>query len=224
MDKYRNEMVDKGASAINMLAHRYGMDCRRLTWNPNYKGIDDWQLTLKRKSQQKEGETTDLHTNGTEQHFRVYQLDFEDDHQTKKFAFEGIDALHKAGYEQPPASEYRLIHDGCIVCGSDESDDLRLERIFKKYNDTLPHDYRGRSISPSDVVELYDEEKRRYFYRDHDSFCSVKFSPFLAKPMNIGCPGNVFARGINCRGHLSDIQTQRSSLCVFGIRLRLRIA
>lgn len=186
MDKYRNEMVDKGASAINMLAHRYGMDCRRLTWNPNYKGIDDWQLALKRKSQQKEGETTDLQTNGTEQHFRVYQLDFEDDHQTKKFAFEGIDALHKAGYEQPPASEYRLIHDGCIVCGSDDSDDLRLERIFIKYNDTLPHNYRGRSISPSDVVELYDEEKRRYFYRDRDSFCSVKFSPFLAKPMNIG--------------------------------------
>ena len=49
-------MVDKGASAIRQLANKYGMDCRRLTWNPNYKGIDDWQLALRRKSQKKERE------------------------------------------------------------------------------------------------------------------------------------------------------------------------
>lgn len=27
---------------------------RRLTWNPNYKGIDDWQLALHRKNKTKE--------------------------------------------------------------------------------------------------------------------------------------------------------------------------
>lgn len=26
------------------------MDCRRLTWNPNYKGIDDWQLALRKEN------------------------------------------------------------------------------------------------------------------------------------------------------------------------------
>ena len=52
MDKYKNEMVDKGASAIHQLANKYGMDCRRLTWNPNYKGIDDWQLALRRRDRQ----------------------------------------------------------------------------------------------------------------------------------------------------------------------------
>ena len=51
MDKYSNEMVEKGASKIYALAVRHGMRCRRLTWNPNYKGIDDWQLALRRKEQ-----------------------------------------------------------------------------------------------------------------------------------------------------------------------------
>ena len=51
MDKYSNEMVGKGASKIYALAARHGMRCRRLTWNPNYKGIDDWQLALRRKKQ-----------------------------------------------------------------------------------------------------------------------------------------------------------------------------
>ena len=36
MDKYSNEMVEKGASKIYALAARHGMRCRRLTWNPNY--------------------------------------------------------------------------------------------------------------------------------------------------------------------------------------------
>ena len=43
-----NEMVGKGASKIYALASKHGMRCRRLTWNPNYKGIDDWQLALRR--------------------------------------------------------------------------------------------------------------------------------------------------------------------------------
>lgn len=242
MDKYKNEMVDKGASAIRQLANKYGMDCKRLTWNPNYKGIDDWQLALRRKSQKKEreqmtfrdrfmhglcdfeeldDEITTWHessehaktlpdylglsdeeyamcaendsvlqkhllTRRTHQYFRIYQLDFDDDHQTKKFAFDGIDALRKAGYEQPPAAEYRLVCDDYIPCDMTESDVKRLDFLFLRYNDTLPENYHGRSISPSNVVELYDEEKRRYYYRDRDSFCPVKFSPFLAKPMKQG--------------------------------------
>lgn len=53
MDKYRNAMVDKGASKIYLMARKYGLNCRRLTWNPNYKGMDDWQLALRRKRQKR---------------------------------------------------------------------------------------------------------------------------------------------------------------------------
>ena len=60
MDKYSNEMIAKGSSKIYLLARQYGMECRRLTWNPNYKGIDDWQLALRKEKQQKEGEKKNL--------------------------------------------------------------------------------------------------------------------------------------------------------------------
>ena len=39
------------------MAKRHGMDCRPLTWNPNYKGIDDWQLALRKKERQEKEDT-----------------------------------------------------------------------------------------------------------------------------------------------------------------------
>lgn len=54
MDKYRNEAACKGALKLHELARKYGMVCRGLNWNPNYKGVDDWQLALKRNAYAKE--------------------------------------------------------------------------------------------------------------------------------------------------------------------------
>lgn len=54
MDKYSNEMIAKGSSKIYQIARKHGMDCRRLTWNPNHKGIDDWQLALRKEKLEKE--------------------------------------------------------------------------------------------------------------------------------------------------------------------------
>lgn len=240
MDKYRNVMVDKGASKIYLMARQNGLECRRLTWNPNYKGIDDWQLALKRKETRKKGRPMNFkeqylcglcafdyiedcieewheraengaglveHLGLTEQEyaawlkcgddgalkaaldmqrqsqrFRIYQLDFVEGQGTKAFAFGGIQSLHKAGYEQPPAAEYRLVHDGEILCGQDFDDVRRLKLIAAKYSGDLPEDYAGRSVSPSNVIELWDDAGRRYFYCDEgDKFCPVKFSPMLAK-------------------------------------------
>lgn len=68
------------------------------------------------------------------QRFRVYQLDLEHG-ETRAFAFGGIDALHKAGFQQPPAAEYTLVYDGELTCpvGQDERD--ILERIFARYSE-----------------------------------------------------------------------------------------
>lgn len=237
MDKYRNAQVDKGVSQIYLLAQKCGLQFRRLTWNPNYKGIDDWQLPLKRKQSGKEdcrmnfkhrfiyglcgfdaiddeieawhesaehSGTLEEHLGFTaeeyasflkedeesllqyllslqkQQRFRIYQLDFSDG-KTKKFAFEGLKGLQKAGYEQPPASEYALVSVDVLLCCREDSEQTCLKLFFDRYNGKLPDSYLGRSIAPSDVVELYDGSERKYFYRDKNSFCPVKFSPMLAK-------------------------------------------
>ena len=76
-----------------------------------------------------------------------------------------------------------LIHDGMLHCEETASDTGRLTHIAELFGDALPKDYRGRSVAPSDVIELYDDTGRRYFYRDTDGFCPVKFSPMLAKKL-----------------------------------------
>lgn len=200
MDKYSNEMIAKGSSKIYLLARQHGMECRRLTWNPNYKGIDDWQLALRKEKQQKEGGDQNLQKDrvffrqegegipeekpGFSSHgcrFRIYQLLFDEGRETIPFAFKGIQDLHKAGYEQPPASDYRLVCDSELACPGEWKDMEILEQISAHYGNHVPEGYKGRPLASSDVVELDDETGRRYFYIDGRTFEPVRFSPFLAK-------------------------------------------
>ena len=240
MDKYRNVHVEKGASKIYLMARKHGLQCRRLTWNPNYKGLDDWQLALRKDAAkgpktmtfrerylhgvcevseidacverwhktQPDGVSLQAYLGLLDEEYhaflqpggnarlaallnaqrkqigcRIYQLEFTDTEKTKPFAFSGIDALHKAGFQQPPASEYRLVRDEILFCPKDEPDLAVLERVFDHYNGKLPADYPGRCVAPSDVLELYDAEKRRYYYRDMKQFVPVAFSPLLARPI-----------------------------------------
>lgn len=242
MDKYRNAMVDQGVSKIYLMAKQHGLKCRRLTWNPNYKGMDDWQLAVRR--QQNNEVKENQHMNFKEQYlwglctleqidafvehwhqlpadgtgltdylgltqqeylsflqedvtmplqklldaqrrcqeYRVYQLDFENG-KTIPFAFSGISALQKAGFEQPPAAEYRLMYEGKQYCPMDADTNTVLEQIYVHLNDKFPADYHGRSLTASDVIELRENGSRTYFYCDTVGFVPVKFSPMLAKPM-----------------------------------------
>ena len=242
MDKYRNEGVSRGAAEILRLARKNGLACRRLNWNPNYKGIDDWQLAIRRKQIEKKGcdnmNFKEMYLNGmcpfeyidgcaeqwrnkpdskvsardflgltyeeyqmylqTDptvslkeyldsqrrlQHYRIYQLELNNG-KTVPFAFAGIKKMQENGYEQPPASLYRLVYDGTIFCPVEQSERDVLERIFIRYSDVLPEDFPGRNVALSDVIELYGDHGRAYFYCDVNGFPGVKFSPMLSKPLH----------------------------------------
>lgn len=241
MDKYRNPGVNRGAAAVYRLARKNGMVCRRLNWNPNYKGIDDWQLAVRRKQIEKKECTNmnfkemylngmcpfdyiegcaeqwrnrpDIEVSAEEflgltyeeyqmylqmipgaslkecldgqrrcQHYRIYQLDLGGG-KTVPFAFAGIRKMRESGYEQPPAALYRLAYDGEIFCPVEQSEHDILERIFTRYSDTLPEGSKGRNTALSDVIELYGNSGRSYFYCDVAGFPGVKFSPMLSKPL-----------------------------------------
>ena len=184
MDKYSNEMTAKGSSKIYLMARQHGMDCRRLTWNPNYKGIDDWQLALRREEQQrKRGPERLPESQCRRQGFRTYQLELNGETFTVPFAFLGIEALHKAGYEQPPADQYRLVCEAEVSCPKEYGETELLQYLKEYYNYFTPREYAGRPLAPSDIVELYGQEGRRYFYVEKDGFQQVRFSPFLSKPL-----------------------------------------
>jgi hypothetical protein len=181
MDKYSNQMVHKGATKIFQLAAKYGMSCRRLTWNPNYKGIDDWQLALHRKKERHK-EAQNMNLEQREHRFQVFQLDL-DKGKTYPFAFRDIKTMRKEGYQQPPAEFYRLVYDGTIYCAADMTVEAVLEQIFCRCNDDFPEGYQGHSLSMSDVVGLYEDDLGAFFYCSQIGFTPVQFSAELAKPM-----------------------------------------
>lgn len=241
MDKYSNPMTEKGSSKIYLLAKKHGMNCQRLTWNPNYKGIDDWQLALRKKADissvprgaafkerylwgkciasiladeaaklagkylpvnaeterlglsQKEYQIYCqgglkaleplLNAQRKKRHLRLYQLEFTEDCRTIPFAFKGMSALQKAGYEQPPAALYRLVLDQDFFCPIEATDESCLQNLYEQYREGLPKEYDGRPLSPSDMIELSDGTLRSYYYAEPPQFIKVRFSPFLAKPM-----------------------------------------
>lgn len=244
MDKYRNVEVNRGAAMVYQLARKNGMACRRLNWNPNFKGIDDWQIALRRKKEIQKGVhrmtfkaqyldglctldhiercverwhtlpedgislrdylglteqemevylQVDLTTTFERlldsqrrcQHYRIYQLDLSGG-KTVPFAFAGIKKMREKGYEQPPAALYRLVYDGAIFCPNEQSEREVLERIFARYSNELPGGFPGRNVALSDVIELYGDNDRAYFYCDVNGFPGVKFSPMLARPLNTG--------------------------------------
>jgi hypothetical protein len=111
----------------------------------------------------------------------VGTLSFDADREIIPFAFKGIQDLHRAGYEQPPASDYRLVCDSELACPEQWKDTEILEQISAHYKKQVPEGYKGRPLASSDVVELDDGTGRRYFYIDGSTFEPVRFSPFLAK-------------------------------------------
>ena len=117
------------------------------------------------------------------QHYRIYQLDLSGGKMVP-FAFAGIKKMRESGYEQPPAALYQLVYDGTIFCPVGQSERDVLERIFTRYSDTLPEGFHGRHVALSDVIELYGDNGRSYFYCDVSGFLGVKFSPMLSKPLN----------------------------------------
>ena len=68
MDKFCNPNVNRGASKVHELALKNGLRCRRLVWNPNHKGIDDWLLALRRreikKKERKDMNFKEMYLNG----------------------------------------------------------------------------------------------------------------------------------------------------------------
>ena len=182
MDKYCNQMVNTGSLKIHQLAAKHGLMCRRLVWNPNHKGIDDWLLALKRKNETYEEAQEMSAEQQVTQRFRVYQLDV-GGIETYPFAFRSLERMHKAGYQQPPAESYRLVYDGELLHPEGEQDSTVLERIFFRCNDSLPAGYQGHSLSMSDVVELYDEDSHRFFYCDTVGFALVQFDTTQIKAM-----------------------------------------
>lgn len=99
----------------------------------------------------------------------IYQISSERDN--NRVCFMGLDSLaHFQGSEQIDSSIYDKVYEGEVACGN-------LEDVYQMFNLDHPADYRGRSLSVSDIVEIEDSDgaESGFYFCDSIGFQKVKF-------------------------------------------------
>ena len=81
------------------------------------------------------------------QRFVLYQLEL-DERKAIPFAFKGMEAVKKAGYEQPPAAQYRMVWTGEIYCPTGQSD---TETVSYTHLDVYKRQAHGAVRQPPDT-------------------------------------------------------------------------
>lgn len=107
--------------------------------------------------------------------FSIYQINVERD--TANVCFIGMESLEKIkGTKEVNAAAYDRVYDGKMDC-------ISLESIYQKFNVDHPADYKGRSLSVSDVVEIRESDTLNagFYFVDSIGFKSISFDKSLRK-------------------------------------------
>ena len=118
-----------------------------------------------------QGEVKELYAKAQEQPetgqddtFSIYQL--KDGDETRDYRFEPYDRLQAAGLAVDRAN-YELVYTAPLVPGTS------LDDIFTRFNIDHPKDFKGHSLSVSDVVVLHQDGQDTAHYVDRGDFKQV---------------------------------------------------
>ena len=102
--------------------------------------------------------------NGRDDTFSIYQL--KDGDETRDYRFEPYDRLQAAGLVVDRAN-YELVYTAPLTPGTS------LDDIFTRFNIDHPKDFKGHSLSISDVVVLHQDGQDTAHYVDRGDFKQV---------------------------------------------------
>lgn len=113
--------------------------------------------------------------------FSIYQINMDRD--SANVCFIGMESLEKIkGTKEVNAAAYDRVYDGKMDC-------ISLENIYQKFNVDHPADFKGRSLSVSDVVEIRESDTLNpgFYFVDSIGFKSISFDKSLCKePVEAG--------------------------------------
>ena len=132
--------------------------CRELLGQLNAGELTEGQVKELYAKAQEQPET------GRDDTFSIYQL--KDGDKTRDYRFEPYDRLQAAGLAVDRAN-YELIYTAPLVPGTS------LDDIFTRFNIDLPKDFKGHSLSVSDVVVLHQSGQDTAHYVDREDFKQV---------------------------------------------------
>ena len=96
--------------------------------------------------------------------FSIYQLKSGDE--TLDYRFEPLDSIHRNGLSMKPEN-YELVYQAPLAPG------VGLEDIYTQFNIARPADFKGHSLSISDIVVLHENGKDTAHYCDRLGFSQV---------------------------------------------------
>ena len=105
--------------------------------------------------------------------YEVYQLKHDIDNY-EYLLFESLKRLEKHGYKVE-STNYKKVYEGNLDIGVNISGLDVCEELFKKFNMNKPVDFRGHSMSVSDVVVLSKDGTRTAYYCDDHGFTTISF-------------------------------------------------
>lgn len=99
--------------------------------------------------------------------YRIYQMRFDDLKEKRIGVSVFMDSYFNKEYRSYDSKDYDLVYDSALpnnAKSTNEDEDIQnLEVLFHMFNINHPSDYVGRSMSPSDIVELYNDEQSRFY-------------------------------------------------------------
>jgi len=129
------------------------------------------QEKLEQDSAKKIDETLLLH--GESRRFAIYQMDSGDEH---TYQFMGIESAKSLGYTID-GKDYRMVYAAPWM------PTITLDNIFERFNIDRPEDFRGHSLSVSDVIVINRGAEITAYYVD--SFGFQELPEFVQQRMNI---------------------------------------
>lgn len=177
------EQIDRNFSAmeqaeqlINRLEAEktiFTSDDRNLIVNYAYK-LDDMDKTRELSENEINKEAQLLY--GSSDKYGIYQLKHnpELDH----LRFEGTESLKRMGitkdnFDAIKPEKYELIYVGELSELQEQTEGEMLEAIYEKFNIDHPEDYRGHSLSVSDIVVLHQNGKNSAHFVDSFGFTGL---------------------------------------------------
>lgn len=108
--------------------------------------------------------------------YQIWQMEFVKK-EPKGMPFLGYDLLIKSGYDIYP-NDYELVYSGNVSYQlmpeiENKSDEQILDHLFYIFNCEHPEDYRGRSMSVSDIVVINRNGTKKAYYIDNIGFRDV---------------------------------------------------
>lgn len=142
-------------------------------------------------------------------YIKVYQINLGRDENS--IAFSSLDSIMH-NQDEIPSEIYDCVFEGEVNCTD-------LEEIYRMFNIDQPEGYKGRSLSVSDVIEVFPTEgedksaiKEGFYYCDSIGFKEVSFNAFLTETYKedrikvVLCEPNKIARVVEITNELEDLQ------------------